>query len=104
MLTPEELQEVWTLLQVSPQLEARSYLKKKEGLQKSVAEVTEMIEAHTWKWWGRWQDWDFEKFPIFCHDCGYPVKCHPVFRGNTMVQIKCQICPLVMWQQAQQSV
>ena len=96
-LTFDQLQEAWTLLEVSPQLEKRSYLKKKEAIAEHIEEIDEMIAEHTWKWWPTWQTWNFERFPIWCHECGYPTKCHPVFRGNKMVTIKCSICDLVMW-------
>jgi hypothetical protein len=97
LLTSEQLQEAWTLLEVSPQLEKRSYLQKKASLTEHIAEIDEKIAEHRWRWWPTWQLWNFERFPIWCHDCGYPTKCHPVFRGNKMVKIECSICNLVMW-------
>jgi hypothetical protein len=100
-LTPDQLQEAWTLLQVSPQLNERSYLQKKSSLAKHISDIDFKISKGKWKWWPAWQYWDFHRFPVFCHDCGKE-KCVPEFNqsGNafaTLINIHCPVCNMMMY-------
>jgi len=99
-LTPEEMQEAWTLLQVSPQLSKRTYLQKKASLDKYIKEIDTKLENRSWKWWQSWTTWDFNRFPVFCHDCGLE-KCVPEFNQvgvkSVMINIHCPVCNMMMW-------
>jgi hypothetical protein len=93
----ETMKAIYDDLPVMPK-QFEDYLTKRKKLARVIKEIQTLMDKNQWSYWRTWDKWNTERYPVFCFECGYPVKVRTeVSVSRKLKKIDCPVCEVIMW-------